>query len=509
MNIKHSVICFLIICLLAKGLNAQNLFDNDLDLYNDEASLFSEDKELFDPDLSLFDEQKNIYDEDKSLFDNSKNTISNTENGYSIYDSIYSDGTEATITSIYEKTTISYCEDIYIGRYGEYLEATSNNPIVRQRFVNYFSDWQQLGFKEDFFQYSKNRAETEKQIEYCYNAAIKKFGIGTAIVATTWIVAYVVPGGTIYQAAILVIAKATTVNALSGAMVGGITSAGISLLKGKTAEEILYSGITGAADGYLIGSITGLFEGSTKVYRLAKESKSLKYISESKTIFNNRVYDINGKEIGRYYPGEIISVDGKKLHLAKDVKNAGDKSKMGITYKYYLADDGKGNYFKVLMPDFDDVKVIKKTYKVPQFIEKNGKRISLWKNDRELKKWCKEQYLKDLRDPTFLKTEGISQKEALLRIQFEEKGKNFFDYESKEFQKFISDNDITMDEVYDFLEYYEGGDWHHLASSGEMIYVPRGHGSTWAPHTGGNKFWCDQAEVKIQNGTNIITINKR
>ena len=66
-----------------------------------------------------------------------------------------------------------------------------------------------------------------------------------------------------------------------------------------------------------------------------------------------------------------------------------------------------------------------------------------------------------------------------------------------------------MDEVYDFLEYYEGGDWHHLASSGEMIYVPRGHGSTWAPHTGGNKFWCDQAEVKIQNGTNIITINKR
>ena len=278
MNIKHSVICFLIICLLAKGLNAQNLFDNDLDLYNDEASLFSEDKELFDPDLSLFDEQKNIYDEDKSLFDNSKNTISNTENGYSIYDSIYSDGTEATITSIYEKTTISYCEDIYIGRYGEYLEATSNNPIVRQRFVNYFSDWQQLGFKEDFFQYSKNRAETEKQIEYCYNAAIKKFGIGTAIVATTWIVAYVVPGGTIYQAAILVIAKATTVNALSGAMVGGITSAGISLLKGKTAEEILYSGITGAADGYLIGSITGLFEGSTKVYRLAKESKSLKYI---------------------------------------------------------------------------------------------------------------------------------------------------------------------------------------------------------------------------------------
>ena len=60
MNIKHSVICFLIICLLAKGLNAQNLFDNDLDLYNDEASLFSEDKELFDPDLSLFDEQKNI-----------------------------------------------------------------------------------------------------------------------------------------------------------------------------------------------------------------------------------------------------------------------------------------------------------------------------------------------------------------------------------------------------------------------------------------------------------------
>lgn len=336
MNIKHSVIFFFIICLLTNELNAQNLFDNDLDLYSDEASLFSEDKNLLDVDLSLFDEQKNIYCEDKSLFDNSKDTISNKDSGYSIYDTIYSDGTESpTVSSIYEKITISYCEDIYIGRYGKYLEATSSNPIVRQNFVNYFSDWQQLGFKEDFFDYSKNRAETEKQVEFCYNAAIKKFGIGTAIVATTWVVAYVVPGGTIYQAAILVIANATTANAttanaLSSAAIGGITAAGFSLLQGKSTEEILYSSISGTADGYLIGSITGLFEGSTKVYRLAKESKSLKYISESKTIFNNNIYDINGKEIGKYYSGEIVSVDGKKLHLAKDVKNAGDKSKMEL-----------------------------------------------------------------------------------------------------------------------------------------------------------------------------------
>ncbi len=41
-----------------------------------------------------------------------------------------------------------------------------------------------------------------------------------------------------------------------------------------------------------------------------------------------------------------------------------------------------------------------------------------------------------------------------------------------------------------------------------MIYVPKGHGSTLAPHTGGNKFWCEQTEIIIDFNNTEIKINK-
>ena len=74
------------------------------------------------------------------------------------------------------------------------------------------------------------------------------------------------------------------------------------------------------------------------------------------------------------------------------------------------------------MPDFDEIKIVNKTYKVPQYVNNNGKIINLWKKDAKLKKWCKDQYLKDLKNSNFLKREGISKQEALLRIKFEEEG---------------------------------------------------------------------------------------
>lgn len=226
---------------------------------------------------------------------------------------------------------------------------------------------------------------------------------------------------------------------------------------------------------------------------------AMKFWNDCQPIFRNKIYDKDGKKIGVFYDGEIISVDKRSMRFAKGVTKENDKSSMGIIYKYYLADNGNGEYFKALMPVFDDVKIVKKVYNVPQH---------LWKNDKKLKDWCKEQYINDLKNPSFLKSEGISEKDALMRIKFEENQK-FFNMQNADFKKFMKDNCLTKSIVYDFLKNYTKGEWHHLGKSGEMIYVPKKHGTILAPHTGGNKFWCEQTEVIIDFNNKLIKINEQ
>lgn len=85
-------------------------------------------------------------------------------------------------------------------------------------------------------------------MELCYDAALKKFGVGTAIIAATWIAAWVVPGGGIAYAAVLVVAKTTTIAALNGGATGAVMSAAVALVQGKRWEELVYAAINGAAD---------------------------------------------------------------------------------------------------------------------------------------------------------------------------------------------------------------------------------------------------------------------
>lgn len=100
----------------------------------------------------------------------------------------------------------------------------------------------------------------------------------------------------------MVIAKEVTIGALSGGAIGAITSAGIAYMQGKRGDELLCETINGAADGYLVGAVTGLVSGGAKAYKLAKEANALKDISGTETIFGENVYDETGKLIGKYEP---------------------------------------------------------------------------------------------------------------------------------------------------------------------------------------------------------------
>lgn len=401
-------------------------------------------------------------------------------NGESITDGrgqkigIYESVAEPIYESIYESTTESIYEDVYddifVNGYGKYLKLMAERGVdAEANFVRYFSDWQWSGQEEDFFSYSASRADQEKQLARCYDTAVKKFGVGTAIVATTWIVAFAVPGGTIYQVAIIAIAKATTVGALSGGAVGAVTSAGIAYLQGKRGDELVYETINGAADGYLIGAITGLAEGTFSTVKMVKDApKFMSASGDTKTILNGKVYDGKGKEVGKFL-GHKNELNGRAIINAD---KAGTTSPSGIKYAKMLADDGKGNFFTVTNPDFSSVKIVNKVYKAPR---------SLWKDPNATIRWCQQQYMKDLASPDVEKILGISRKEAAMRLQFE-KGLNLRD------ASFLKSNGLSEKQVTEFLKRYDSGAWHHLPSSGELIYVPKNHYQL-APHTGGDSFW--------------------
>ena len=245
----------------------------------------------------------------------------------SVVENVYSNTYSSTTQNIYDNVY----EDAYVNGYGKYLEIVAEYGIDAQaNFVHYFSDWQWYGHNEDFYSYSASRAEQEMQLAQCYDKAVKKFGIGTALVATTWIVSFAVPGGTIYQVAIITIAKTTTVDALSGGVIGAIFSAGRAYLQGKSGDELIQATVSGAADGYLVGAITGVARGSLKVAKMMKDAKKLKNLSGTETIFDGKVFDESGKLIGKYDPNWYT--------IEKDVRDA---EKKGLESLSILE---KGNY---------------------------------------------------------------------------------------------------------------------------------------------------------------------
>nr|MBP3281286.1 hypothetical protein [Treponema sp.] len=218
---------------------------------------------------------------------------------YNSYENSYKDSYSSSYKSAYKNAY----HNLYDPNYGKYLKfVIENDAIAEENFVKYFSDWQWSGQEQDFFSYAESRAERERKLADCYDAAIKKFGIGTALVATSWMVAFVVPGGQIFTLSMMVIAKEVTIGALSGGAIGAVTSAGIAYMQGKRGDELLCETINGAADGYLVGAVTGLVSGGAKAIKEARKAKMMKSFSGTETIFCENVYDETGKLIGKYDP---------------------------------------------------------------------------------------------------------------------------------------------------------------------------------------------------------------
>lgn len=226
----------------------------------------------------------------------------NKKLGNSFYNS-YENSYKNSYSSSYKSAYKNAYHNLYDPNYGKYLKfVIENDAIAEENFVKYFSDWQWSGQEQDFFSYAESRAERERKLADCYDAAIKKFGIGTALIATTCMVTFIVPGGQIFTLSMMVVAKATTIGALSGGAIGAVTSAGIAYMQGKRGDELLCETINGAADGYLVGAVTGLVSGGAKAISLTRKAKMMKSFSGTETIFDGKVYDETGKLIGKYDP---------------------------------------------------------------------------------------------------------------------------------------------------------------------------------------------------------------
>ena len=291
MNRKRGLIISFIILLVSISLlfgadNKGGVINSDLSIINSDSGLVR--------NLSIIDSSHSIV-QDNSIIRN-ESVINGVSDGIGSYRFSYQDNSSSVYESAYSPVYSLVEAETYFGGYDRFLETViSIDPLARYNFVSYFSDWDSNNRDTNFWEYSANRAEFEKKLEHCYDEAIKRFGIGTAIVAVPWIISYVVPGGQVFHVAVLFIANATT----KGALIGFASGAGISLvsslLNSDTQEDIIYKTIDGASTGYLIGAVSGLVEGS-----LSAAWKFSDAVAIQKNVYTRKgvVYNTKGKVIG-------------------------------------------------------------------------------------------------------------------------------------------------------------------------------------------------------------------
>jgi len=295
---KFLLFCILfVVGLLPVYSGEHSLIDDSLSVTDEKLSVISDEYDVVDNGLNIVDDQASIIDKDKSLFDKNLNIVDENKTGVGVFEKVVKRTTDIVVKDAVQMVTIDVTEDPFVGYYGKFLRVvTAKDPQAKKKFVQYFSDWQHTDQHKDFFDYAGTRAEREKRVEFCYNAAIKKFGIGSAVIATTWIVAFVVPGGQVYQVAFL-IASTSTKMAIEGGAIAGVVAAGVELVQGKTKEEIIFNAVNGAADGYVIGAITGLVKGSSDAYKAYKKIIGVKTIAKvpgTKAILDGNVYSEQG-----------------------------------------------------------------------------------------------------------------------------------------------------------------------------------------------------------------------
>jgi len=289
--------------LLCSQCFSQSLFDSSKSIYSNHVQIFDSRQIVVDESRSIYDSDKKAFDTENSIYDKRLALFNEGENEYGAFEKIAEKSYRDIARPVTESVEYSIVEFPGSGIFGKWHETVlAADPKTKADFVRYLADWQ-WSQKDDFLTYSSNRAEQEKRVERCYNAAIAKFGVGTAIVGAVWIVSWVVPGGQIVSVSLLVIAKTTTIAALSGGAVGGLLSAGISYAQGKRGEELLYETINGATDGYLIGALTGAVLGSYSAVKTFSNAIAVdgNIYTKSGLVFSGKgnVFSGKGSLIGR------------------------------------------------------------------------------------------------------------------------------------------------------------------------------------------------------------------
>ena len=238
------------------------------------------------------------YTSEQSIIDSSTAVVSGTFDGIGAYENPYQDANNYPISSATLSSTQEYKIDPYINGYGKYLEiVTSVNPQEKDKFVSYFTDWAKSNGGKDFYSYTEDRARAELTVENCYLSALKKFGVGTAIIAVPIVISYLVPGGSIFSTSLIVIAKASSRLALLGGVSGATLAASFSLLENDDIEDVVYKAISGGADGFLIGAITGFVSGTWS--SIKNFSDAILINSKIVNLKSNLVFDKNGDLLGK------------------------------------------------------------------------------------------------------------------------------------------------------------------------------------------------------------------
>ena len=273
----------------------KSIINQELSIVNSN-SIFNNDV----PNIIASEEEKQIISHtDEKVIINSDNTIISSDfDGIGVYVNPYQNVFASPISSVVQPYTIDYEIDPYINGYGKYIEiVTSINPREKEKFVSYFTDWAKNTEGKDFYSYTTDRATAELVIENCYAMAIEKFGVGTAIIAVPIVISYFVPGGSILSTSLIVIAKASSKMALFGGLSGASLAATVSFLENDNIDKVVYKSISGGADGFLIGAITGIVSGTWSSIKNFSDAICLD--NKIVNLKSNYVFDKKGNLLGK------------------------------------------------------------------------------------------------------------------------------------------------------------------------------------------------------------------
>lgn len=331
----------------SKSVPSDLLIFNNESIINTELSIVSSST-IFDSSglniISTEDKEQIINPvTNQSVFISNQSVISNDFDGIGAYANPYQSAVTSSTVSAIKSPIMEHEIDPYINGYGTYLEiVTSINPKERERFVSYFTDWAKSNNKEDFYSYTESRARAELAVENCYAAALKKFGVGTAIIAVPIVISYFVPGGSILSTSLIVIAKASSRFALVGGASGAALAAGFSFLENDDIEEVVYKTISGGADGFLLGAITGTISGTWS--SIKNFSNAIMLDNKIVNLKSNIVFDKNGEMIGKAIRMEGVNKIDDFYYIRKGSTSVYNKDNIKVANVAKYNNGNKVNY---------------------------------------------------------------------------------------------------------------------------------------------------------------------